>query len=73
MGLEQIKQSLVAHRRRAAIDENCRTVYNGGGNNSGHGGNNGGRRSHCVVKVDKCTGEEHVFRIRSQGGRVVRV
>lgn len=24
-----------------------------------------GKRSHWVVKVDKCTGEEHVFRVRS--------
>ncbi|XP_076922574.1 uncharacterized protein LOC143584389 [Bidens hawaiensis] len=34
----------------------------------------GGRRSRWVVKVDKCTGEEHVFRIRSPGGtgRVVK-
>ncbi|XP_076940966.1 uncharacterized protein LOC143610348 [Bidens hawaiensis] len=38
------------------------------------GGGGGGRRSRWVVKVDKCTGEEHVFRIRSPGGtgRVVK-
>ncbi|KAI3783806.1 hypothetical protein L1987_42893 [Smallanthus sonchifolius] len=34
--------------------------------------NGGGRRSRWVVKVDKCTGEEHVFRIKSCGGRVVK-
>ncbi|KAK1441499.1 hypothetical protein QVD17_07439 [Tagetes erecta] len=28
----------------------------------------GRRRSRWVVKVDKCTGEEHVFRIKSAGG-----
>ncbi|XP_076900985.1 uncharacterized protein LOC143555292 [Bidens hawaiensis] len=32
----------------------------------------GGKRCHWVVKVDKCTGEEHVFRVRSPGGRVVK-
>lgn len=31
-------------------------------NNGDRGG--GGRRSHWVVKVDQCTGEEHVFRVR---------
>ncbi|KAA8539821.1 hypothetical protein F0562_026513 [Nyssa sinensis] len=36
------------------------------GNGSGFG-----KRSHWVVKVDKCTGEEHVFRVRSPQGRVV--
>ncbi|KAL4557156.1 hypothetical protein LXL04_035328 [Taraxacum kok-saghyz] len=45
---------------------------NGGGKNDGHGGSSAGRKSHWVVKVDKCTGEEHVFRIKSAGGRVVR-
>ncbi|XP_057506575.1 uncharacterized protein LOC130789788 [Actinidia eriantha] len=29
------------------------------------------KRSHWVVKVDKCTGEEHVFRVRSPHRRVV--
>ncbi|KAI3508195.1 hypothetical protein L1887_23200 [Cichorium endivia] len=45
-----------------------------GGKNGGHGGSSGGRRSHWVVKVDKSTGEEHVFRVKSRGGtgRVVR-
>ncbi|KAJ0681675.1 hypothetical protein HanPI659440_Chr16g0638731 [Helianthus annuus] len=32
----------------------------------------GGRRSRWVVKVDKCTGEEHIFRIKSPGSRVVK-
>ncbi|KVI07207.1 uncharacterized protein LOC112510146 [Cynara cardunculus var. scolymus] len=45
---------------------------NSGSKNGGHGGNGGGRRSNWVVKVDKCTGEEHVFRIKSPGGRVVK-
>ncbi|XP_059669344.1 uncharacterized protein LOC132314502 [Cornus florida] len=31
----------------------------------------GKTRSHWVVKVDKCTGEEHVFRVRSPQGRVI--
>ncbi|XP_076919077.1 uncharacterized protein LOC143579741 [Bidens hawaiensis] len=35
-------------------------------------GKDGGKRSHWVVKVDKCTGEEHVFRVRSPGGRVAK-
>ncbi|KAI3762406.1 hypothetical protein L1987_52836 [Smallanthus sonchifolius] len=43
---------------------------NGGGKSGGGGG--GGRRSNWVVRVDKCTGEEHVFRVKSPGGRVVR-
>ncbi|KAL0299410.1 UNVERIFIED_CONTAM: hypothetical protein Sradi_6600800 [Sesamum radiatum] len=30
------------------------------------------RKSNWIVKVDKCTGEEHVFRVRSSVGRVVR-
>ncbi|KAK6926355.1 Protein of unknown function DUF1442 [Dillenia turbinata] len=30
----------------------------------GNGSPNSGKRSHWVVRVDKCTGEEHVFRIR---------
>ncbi|XVE64106.1 hypothetical protein DITRI_Ditri07aG0075100 [Diplodiscus trichospermus] len=28
-----------------------------------------GKRSHWVVKVDKCTGEEHVFRVRFPQGK----
>ncbi|KAI7726063.1 hypothetical protein M8C21_009682 [Ambrosia artemisiifolia] len=44
---------------------------NGGGKNSGCGGGDG-KKSHWVVKVDKCTGEEHVFRVKSSGGRVVK-
>ncbi|KAJ8771428.1 hypothetical protein K2173_026605 [Erythroxylum novogranatense] len=30
-----------------------------------------GRRSHWVVKVDKCTGEEHVFRVRIPEGKQI--
>ncbi|XP_071710045.1 uncharacterized protein [Rutidosis leptorrhynchoides] len=46
---------------------------NGGRRNGGHGGCGGGsRKSHWVVKVDKCTGEEHVFRVRSNGGSGVK-
>ncbi|CAL5208131.1 unnamed protein product [Lathyrus oleraceus] len=29
-------------------------------------------KSHWVVKVDKCTGEEHVFRVRSPQGKVIQ-
>ncbi|KAM0038985.1 hypothetical protein Hdeb2414_s0012g00376881 [Helianthus debilis subsp. tardiflorus] len=43
---------------------------NGGGKSGGHGCDS--RKSHWVVKVDKCTGEEHVFRVRSPSGRVVK-
>ncbi|CAI9302329.1 unnamed protein product [Lactuca saligna] len=45
---------------------------NGGDTNGGHGGNNGRWGSHWVVKIDKCAGHEHVFRIRSPGVRVFR-
>lgn len=45
----------------------------GGGKNTCDGGSHGGsKKSHWVVKVDNCTGEEHVFRVKSPGGRVVR-
>ncbi|KAL9375821.1 hypothetical protein Peur_032700 [Populus x canadensis] len=30
-----------------------------------------GKRSHWVVKVDKCTGEEHVFRVRLPQGKQI--
>jgi hypothetical protein len=30
-----------------------------------------GKRSHWVVKVDKCTGEEHVFRVRFPQGKQI--
>ncbi|KAJ7975564.1 S-adenosyl-L-methionine-dependent methyltransferase [Quillaja saponaria] len=30
------------------------------------------KRSHWVVKVDKCTGEEHVFRVRFPQGKVIQ-
>ncbi|KAL2541970.1 Protein of unknown function (DUF1442) [Abeliophyllum distichum] len=30
------------------------------------------KRGNWIVKVDKCTGEEHVFRVRSSVGRVIR-
>ncbi|KAG5533714.1 hypothetical protein RHGRI_027786 [Rhododendron griersonianum] len=32
-------------------------------------GSSGCGKSHWVVKVDKCTGEEHVFRVRSPHGK----
>ncbi|KAJ8552768.1 hypothetical protein K7X08_020161 [Anisodus acutangulus] len=37
------------------------------------GGNFGvsGKKSRWIVKVDKCTGEEHVFRIRTSNGKPV--
>ncbi|KAJ0098593.1 hypothetical protein Patl1_19949 [Pistacia atlantica] len=31
-----------------------------------------GRRSQWIVKVDKCTGEEHVFRVRFPQGKVIQ-
>ncbi|OMO98050.1 hypothetical protein COLO4_14170 [Corchorus olitorius] len=31
-----------------------------------------GKRSHWVVKVDKCTGEEHVFRVRFPQGKIIQ-
>ncbi|KAK2650558.1 hypothetical protein Ddye_018047 [Dipteronia dyeriana] len=37
------------------------TAY--GGSSSGGSGGDGGKRSRWVVTVDKCTGEEHVFRL----------
>ncbi|GJT33777.1 putative S-adenosyl-L-methionine-dependent methyltransferase [Tanacetum coccineum] len=46
---------------------------NGGVKSGNLGGYSSPRRSHWVVKVDKCTGEEHVFRVRSpSGGSVVK-
>ncbi|CAK7337087.1 unnamed protein product [Dovyalis caffra] len=30
-----------------------------------------GKRSHWIVKVDKCTGEEHVFRVRYPQGKQI--
>lgn len=30
-----------------------------------------GRKSHWIVKVDKCTGEEHVFRVRFPQGKQI--
>lgn len=35
------------------------------------GSNCNGKRSHWIVKVDKCTGEEHVFRVRSPHGKQI--
>ncbi|XP_071736052.1 uncharacterized protein [Rutidosis leptorrhynchoides] len=52
---------------------------NGGGGSGGKYGGRGGsygrnnKKSHWVVKVDKCTGEEHVFRVRSPSSRVLKV
>ncbi|KAL0721220.1 hypothetical protein Bca4012_035819 [Brassica carinata] len=31
------------------------------------------RKSHWVVKVDKCTGEEHVFRVRAPRGEAINI
>lgn len=46
---------------------------NGGAKGGSYGGYGSPRRSHWVVKVDQCTGEEHVFRVRSpSGGSVVK-
>ncbi|KAM7494598.1 hypothetical protein LguiB_029207 [Lonicera macranthoides] len=38
-----------------------------GSNNCGSG-----KKSKWVVKVDRCTGEEHVFRVRSPGSRFIK-
>ncbi|XP_076953074.1 uncharacterized protein LOC143627061 [Bidens hawaiensis] len=46
-----------------------------GGGSAKHargGSYGGGKKSHWVVKVDNCTGEEHVFKVKSPGTRVVR-
>ncbi|XP_061338994.1 uncharacterized protein LOC133285739 [Gastrolobium bilobum] len=37
-----------------------------------YGSRNGKIKSHWVVKVDKCTGEEHVFRVRFPHGKVIQ-
>lgn len=39
---------------------------------SGGGDRRRWRRSQWVVKVDKCTGEEHVFRVRLPQGKVIQ-
>nr|XP_043634935.1 uncharacterized protein LOC122606034 [Erigeron canadensis] len=36
------------------------------------GSHGGSKKSHWIVKVDNCTGEEHVFRVRSPGRRVAK-
>ncbi|KAF5771292.1 putative S-adenosyl-L-methionine-dependent methyltransferase [Helianthus annuus] len=46
-----------------------------GGGNGKHtrGGSHGGsKKSHWIVKVDDCTGEEHVFKVKSPGRRVAK-
>ncbi|XP_023754829.2 uncharacterized protein LOC111903283 [Lactuca sativa] len=37
----------------------------GGGKHTRNGSYGGSKKGHWVVKVDNCTGEEHVFRVRS--------
>ncbi|KAJ9539710.1 hypothetical protein OSB04_026216 [Centaurea solstitialis] len=45
----------------------------GGGRTIRDGGSRGGsKKSHWIVKVDNCTGEEHVFRVKSPSSRIVR-
>ncbi|KAL1816355.1 hypothetical protein DCAR_0520741 [Daucus carota subsp. sativus] len=41
------------------------------GESSGHENGCSGKRSRWIVKVDRCTGEEHVFRVRSSHRRAV--
>ncbi|KAG8381475.1 hypothetical protein BUALT_Bualt06G0125700 [Buddleja alternifolia] len=40
--------------------------------NQKHNRNHNSNKKNWIVKVDKCTGEEHVFRVRSSVGRVIR-
>ncbi|CAH8353997.1 unnamed protein product [Eruca vesicaria subsp. sativa] len=40
-------------------------------NNDHHHQHEHVRKSHWVVKVDKCTGEEHVFRVRAPRGEAI--
>ncbi|XP_028798121.1 uncharacterized protein LOC114753596 [Neltuma alba] len=50
------------------------TKFTGRNNNNNSNNNNMGmkvRRSRWIVKVDKCTGEEHVFRVRFPQGKVI--
>ncbi|KAK1409187.1 hypothetical protein QVD17_35712 [Tagetes erecta] len=44
----------------------------GGGKHNRSGSYGGSKKSHWVVKVDNCTGEEHVFRVKSPSRRVVK-
>ncbi|KAI3519545.1 hypothetical protein L1887_08749 [Cichorium endivia] len=37
----------------------------GGGKHTRNGSYGGSKKGHWVIKVDNCTGEEHVFRVRS--------
>ncbi|KAI4351897.1 hypothetical protein L6164_006199 [Bauhinia variegata] len=43
----------------------------GNGNSPKYGSGMGRSKSRWVVKVDKCTGEEHVFRVRFPQGKVI--
>ncbi|GJW73287.1 putative S-adenosyl-L-methionine-dependent methyltransferase [Tanacetum coccineum] len=43
-----------------------------GGKHTRVGSHGGSKKSHWIVKVDSCTGEEHVFRVRSPGRGVVK-
>ncbi|KAI3793076.1 hypothetical protein L1987_35689 [Smallanthus sonchifolius] len=43
----------------------------GGGKHTRGGSHGGSKKSHWIVKVDNCTGEEHVFRVKSPGRGVV--
>ncbi|XP_076942038.1 uncharacterized protein LOC143611774 [Bidens hawaiensis] len=50
-----------------------KTESGGSGAKHARGGSyGGGKKSHWVVKIDNCTGEEHVFKVKSPGRRVVR-
>ncbi|KAD7480396.1 hypothetical protein E3N88_03532 [Mikania micrantha] len=43
----------------------------GGGKHTCGGSHGGSKKRHWIVKVDNCTGEEHVFRVKSPSRRVV--
>ncbi|XP_076922575.1 uncharacterized protein LOC143584390 [Bidens hawaiensis] len=64
-----------SNTRLLPIGEGLLLMRVAGKSGNGVGSRSGARRSRWVVKVDKCTGEEHVFRIRSPAGsgRVVKV
>ncbi|XP_010550570.1 PREDICTED: uncharacterized protein LOC104821400 [Tarenaya hassleriana] len=52
---------------QAACGKEKMNIINGGHRHH----HNHVRKSHWVVKVDKCTGEEHVFRVRVPQGEII--
>lgn len=59
-----IGEGLLMTRIAANAVESYSNVNGGKGDNN----NRFGKRSQWVVKIDKCTGEEHVFRVRFPQG-----